>query len=218
MTTQGWFAIPIHSEKAVGEEYDKIQKELFDTYNQLEFSQNPQWSADTHELSPSPFGSDTLFEYKCFNFLNFLDRVLENYINTVYDSHRVREDMGDAPPYDPETIKYNYVITSSWFTKTKKGKYAHTHDHHGLDVSGVYYLQTNGRDGNLALENPMRMLSNNFIMWLTTARDQRVRLEQGRLVLWPSYLKHRVATNHTDDDRISISFNIKVTSSTSQPI
>jgi len=73
MSTEGWFAVPLHSEKAQGEEYDKIQKELFDTYNQLEFSQNPEWSADTHELSPNPFGSDTLFEYNCTNFLGFLN-------------------------------------------------------------------------------------------------------------------------------------------------
>ena len=218
MSTVGWFSIPIHSEKAEGEEYDRIQKELFDTYNQLEFSQNPQWSSDTHELSPNPFGSDTLFEYKCTNFLDFLNRVLENYIGQVHSLTRPSKSMGDMPPYPSDKLEYQYIITSSWFTKTTKGRYAHEHDHNGLDISGVYYLQTNGRDGNLVLSNPLRMLSNNFIMYMTTCRDQQVILEQGRLVLWPSFIKHRVETNTTDDDRISISFNIKITASNQQPL
>ena len=217
MSTEGWFSIPLHSEKAEGEEYDKIQKELFDTYNQLEFSQNPDWSADTHELSPNPFGCCTLFEYNCTNFLGFLNRVLENYITNVYEQFRPRADRGDAPPYDSSKLEYRYAVTSSWFTKTTKGKYAHEHDHNGSDISGVYYLQTNGNDGNLVLTNPLRMLSNNFIMFMTS-RDQKVVLEQGRLVLWPSYIKHRVETNTTDDDRVSISFNIKITSSNQQPL
>tara|TARA_B100000945_G_scaffold206986_1_gene166591 strand:- start:62 stop:688 length:627 start_codon:yes stop_codon:yes gene_type:complete len=208
MSTEGWFSIPLHSEKAEGEEYDKIQKELFDTYNQLEFSQNPQWSADTHELSPNPFGGDTLFEYKCTNFLDFLNRVLKNYIGEVH--------LMSTPSSDK--LEYQYIITSSWFTKTTKGKYAHEHDHHGLDISGVYYLQTNGHDGNLVLTNPLRMLSNNFIMFMTCCRDRKVGLEQGRLVLWPSFIKHRTETNTTDDDRISISFNIKITASNQQPL
>ena len=210
MSTEGWFHIPLHSEKAQGEEYDKIQKELFDTYKQLEFSQNPEWSADTHELSPNPFGCCTLFEYNCTNFLGFLNRVLENYIINVYNETRSITDTGDK-------IDYEYMVTASWFTKTTKGKYAHEHDHIGSDISGVYYLQTNGHDGNLALTNPLRMLSNNFIMYMTT-RDQKVVLEQGRLVLWPAYIKHRVETNTTDDDRISISFNIKITGSNQQPL
>tara|TARA_X000000368_G_C22971408_1_gene685646 strand:+ start:595 stop:1251 length:657 start_codon:yes stop_codon:yes gene_type:complete len=218
MSVEGWFALPFYTEYAEGKEYDDIQKELFDTYNQLEFTQNPQWNSDTHELSPNPFGSDTLFEYKCFNFLNFLDRSLNQYITNVYDNHRTREDMNDIPPYSPETINYNYVVTSSWFTKTKKGKHAHSHDHNGLDISGVYYLQTNECDGSLVFEHPLRMLSNNFIMWLTTGRDQSIIPQNGKLILWPAYLKHRVETNTTDDDRISISFNIKITGSSSQPI
>lgn len=208
MSIEGWFALPFYLDNAEGEEYDNIQKELVDAYNQLEFSQNPQWSSDTHELSPNPFGSDTLFEYKCFNFLNFLDRSLNNYINNVYGNHT----------NDSETINYSYIITSSWFTKTKKGKHTHLHDHNGLDISGVYYLQTNGHDGSIVFEHPMSMLSNNFIMWLITSKDKIIQPQNGKLILWPSYIRHRVETNTTDNDRISISFNIKITSSSSQPI
>jgi len=41
-------------------------------------------------------------------------------------------------------------------------------------------------------------------------RDQDFQVEpkEGRLVLFPSWLTHRVSVNRTDEERISIAFNL----------
>ena len=41
MSTNPWFPIPVYSGKADGDEYENIQKELDEVYDDLEFRQNP---------------------------------------------------------------------------------------------------------------------------------------------------------------------------------
>ena len=42
-----------------------------------------------------------------------------------------------------------YEIMESWFNKGEKHSYQNYHIHAGADISGVYYHQTNGKDGNI---------------------------------------------------------------------
>ena len=188
MTTQGWFPIPLYMNKAYGEVYDEIQEELLSCCNKIKFEQIANWTEDTHELSENPFGSNVLED--CPKFLDFLHDNLMSFM----------DDMGC-----PEFRKY--VITQSWFTKTKHRKYAHLHDHAANDLSGVYYIQTNGNDGNLYFTDPQRT---SYIFEGLTASEPELPLEQGLLALWPSIIQHRTDPNMTHDERISLSFNIDI--------
>jgi len=189
MTTQGWFSIPLHIHRARGEEFRNLQTELFDCYNAQEFSQIDNWTADTHELSKDPFTSNVT--KNCPVFLSFVDNCVNNYLNDI-GSHASRD----------------YVITQSWFTKTNKGQYAHLHEHGGADISGVYYLQTNGKDGNLKFLDPHKSYSSNYIFECLTSTDPELPLEEGLVALWPGLIQHRTEPNDTDDVRISLAFNI----------
>ena len=103
-----------------------------------------------------------------------------------------------------------FAITESWFTKTSKGQHAPMHSHGNSDISGVYYLQTNGNDGALVLKNPMTCTNNNIIMFLSNMKwgQKRMPLKEGLLLLWPAFLEHGTFVNETPEDRISFSFNI----------
>jgi len=199
MTTHAWFPIPVYSSKATGKEYEKIQEELSRTYETTDFQQNPNWTDDTHDLSLGDsgkiFGDCLLKQKKCNNFISFIDKCISEYMN----------DLGIEKEYK------NYEILESWMTRTMKGKYAHLHDHMLCDLSGVYYYKTNGKDGNIMFPNYLRQFGSNFILGRAAHSMSSFPLEQGFIGIWPSMLMHNTQPNLTDNDRVSVSFNIKFT-------
>jgi uncharacterized protein (TIGR02466 family) len=102
----------------------------------------------------------------------------------------------------------NYEIAQSWLTLTKPGQYAHRHSHGYSDISGVYYIQTIGNDGDFWIENPLSQLFETSYFYSHTPEKMYIKPQVGRLMLFPSWLKHGVNTNTTDAERISFSFNI----------
>ena len=88
----------------------------------------------------------------------------------------------------------NYKI-ESWFTLIEKGYYSHVHDHMA-DYSGIYYYNTNGDDGDLFFTDESSKLN--------------IKPERGKILIFPSTLKHGVEINKTNNKRISIAFNIKL--------
>ena len=105
-----------------------------------------------------------------------------------------------------------FAITESWFTKTSKGQHAPLHAHGNSDISGVYYLQTNGNDGRLALRNPLNCANSNFISFINSMKwgEKLMPLKPGLLLMWPAFLEHGTFVNETPADRISFSFNVTV--------
>tara|TARA_B100001996_G_scaffold102833_1_gene77205 strand:+ start:1028 stop:1618 length:591 start_codon:yes stop_codon:yes gene_type:complete len=188
-----WFPTPVYIE---GSNDETIQKELLEVYNKLEFSQIEEWSPHTHELNKNPFGRNILKEYECYNFLDFLDSHIKRYLQAI----------GFEGQYGPN--QEQYVIDGAWFTKTKKGKYAHIHNHGSNDLSGVYYLQTNGKDGNLIFKSIHEYLQSNYIFG-NIKKDVELPVEKGLIALWPGILNHGTQVNETDHERISLSFNIQ---------
>ena len=189
MATQAWFPIPYWIETASKEVYNEIQEELLSCFNRKKFSQIEGWTDDTHELNENPFEGNVLDE--CPNFLNFLHINIMSYL----------DELKVMSPRE-------YVITQSWFTKTKHRKFAHLHDHGSSDLSGVYYIQTNGKDGNLIFEDPMRSYATNYIFQSITGVNPELPPKNGLIALWPSMIQHRTQPNPTQDVRISLSFNI----------
>tara|TARA_B100001113_G_scaffold259951_1_gene215015 strand:- start:44 stop:691 length:648 start_codon:yes stop_codon:yes gene_type:complete len=191
MPTQPWFATPVYVNDVHESEdsYNEIQEELLSSFNKQKFNQIAGWSPDTHELNEDPFRRNVIKE--CPKFLDFLHDNVMSYMDDIRC-----------------TLPREYVITSSWFTKTKHGKYAHLHDHGNCDMAGVYYLQTNGKDGNLIFHDINSSYAKNYIYRTITVADKGLPLEQGLLALWPGILQHTTEFNRTQDVRISLSFNI----------
>tara|TARA_Y100000766_G_scaffold102182_1_gene87445 strand:+ start:653 stop:1297 length:645 start_codon:yes stop_codon:yes gene_type:complete len=186
---QAMFPLPVFIDKASGTEFEDIDNELTDLVKKIEFSQRPGWNSDTHMLSPDPFNKNILTEYDCKNFLQYLEKSIHRYVSPIL------------------RIKFEYCLNASWLTKTIKGKYAQEHHHGTADISGVYYVDTNGNDGALRFDNIHSHACANPLIALLPGQTH-MPLETGIIMLWPGYLKHGTAPNPTDHERISLSFNI----------
>lgn len=85
------------------------------------------------------------------------------------------------------------------------------HDHANCLFSGVYYVKTPKDCGNIMFYDPRtartfyKPLVSNFTAY--TAEAIAHVAEAGLLIIFPSWLKHGVEPNLSDEDRVSISFN-----------
>ena len=186
------FPLPIFTDQAEGSEYQSIQKELTTTKSKLIFND----TGDNHMiLNDDPFRSHFLSQYKCSHTLNLINNTIKSYIDSLYGGYPL----------------YGWVIIESWMTKTIKGRCAREHSHGSYDISGVYYLDTNGNDGNLIFTNTNHNLESNMLLHkLIRNGDVAMPLKNGKIFLWPGQLRHKTLINETDHERISISFNIAI--------
>ena len=187
---QPLWATPIYHNKARGKEFDEIQEELKTVTAKLKFEEAEGWGPNSHSLSEKPFDSNFLYDNKCTKTVEFIHRCLMEYLMFVNSKE---------PP--------KYIINSAWITRTIKGKFAYPHSHGFSDVSGVYYINTNSEDGNLMFDNMNDALGGNFIYNCLGGKTPAP-LGDGFLLLWPSNVRHETQENTTDNERLSLSFNI----------
>jgi uncharacterized protein (TIGR02466 family) len=134
---------------------------------------------------------NTIEHYEMTNLYNFIEKHVQKYISLCgARQHKT------------------FFMAHSWINFTDYGQGQASHQHEDSVISGVYYYQTTGNDGDLVLENP-----NPFIMCELFPFGEKVaNISQhppsvGKLVLFPGWLRHKVNNNESNDTRISISFN-----------
>ena len=187
------FPLPIFLDEAEGSEYVDIQKELTDTKHTLKFNDSGSYMI----LNENPFNSNFLIESGCHHSIKFINKTVDKFVTSLYGE------------YDKDIFKWE--IIESWMTKTIKGRCAREHSHGSYDISGVYYLDTNGNDGNLIFTNINHNLEGNMLLnKLLINGDVAMPLKNGTIFLWPGQLRHKTLINETDHERISISFNITI--------
>ena len=186
------FPIPIYNDIVVGTEFNQVQDEVSKIVNFYElsdsFQNNPLWNS--HLLSDVNFSGNLLKDQNVPLLRTIIDKHLHIFLQNVGYSK-----------------SYNYDFEGSWMTKFKKGMYGHVHTHGASDISGVYYYQTSGQDGNLFFESPVKHMSTSYCFNHISNRLV-VPAQAGKIVLFPSWVEHGIETNTTDSDRISISFNV----------
>lgn len=106
-------------------------------------------------------------------------------------------------------IKQKIKITTSWLNLSKPGMAHHHHTHPNSFVSGVFYFQTIPKD-SIRFTSPITAFSNINFGRLANGNHYDTLNEpvhNGRLIIFPSWLRHEVLTNRSDEDRISLAFN-----------
>ena len=99
-------------------------------------------------------------------------------------------------------------MSHSWLNITSKGESQEWHAHTDSFISGVYYHQTNTKDGDLMIKNPVQFTQRGFFPAGKKVYEKVMYPPvDGMLILFPGWLDHRVGVNTTDDDRITIAFN-----------
>jgi len=103
-------------------------------------------------------------------------------------------------------------ITSSWVNIHKKGDWAQSHKHMNSILSGVIYLSTPEKCGNIVFDNPCELFGRTIIFDYQSHNqlnrgEYEIEPKKNKLYLFPSHLVHSVLRNESDDDRISLAFN-----------
>lgn len=136
--------------------------------------------------------------------LNILDRKifktekqkLENYVN-YYCEH---------------VLKYinKFKLTTSWFTKAEYNQTSDPHDHGNSVMSAVLYLKTTEGCGGITFKN-FRIPSSIYLtksehnLWNSDAWT--INPYDGLLIIFPSYLYHKILPGENKEPRYSLAMN-----------
>ena len=185
--------------------FKDIQEEIKQYLNTKDPHYLP-WFGKTHKLYEKSFHiNDANLLGHCPLLKVFIEDQIARFLVEIKPIELVKQTIGQLK------------ISSSWATKFDNGDFAHQHHHLPDEISGVYYYQvpeatpvnaedTNRYEGHLYFVTPVM----GHYMSLMTAPLQRVYVapQEGKLVLFPSYLEHGVMPcDNKDKSRISISFN-----------
>ena len=97
-----------------------------------------------------------------------------------------------------------------WTQDYKEGDTHHCHEHGINGISGVYWVRANETAGKLRLHNPNSITQyvsaiDRTNQWTSVVAD--ITPEKGKMVIFPSYVKHEVLPSGTDAIRTTIAFN-----------
>lgn len=189
MTTQYFFPTPIYF--SFVKNLESIQEEV-DCYLA---------SVSETDLE-NPWGDTVQTTFKYGNFVHALDKMPILLLEIKEHCYEFLKN-----------IKYQQTadihVKESWCNISNRNSFQHIHLHGDTDISGVYYHQTNGQDGDIVFRNPS--LVNRFHK-LTYNIENSItyKPEVGKILLFPSFLEHGVFHNNTDHKRISVTFNINL--------
>jgi len=172
--------------------YTFIKKDInnFINNNRSEITTIPGWICNTK----STFSKKDI-NSKLLN-INNLKKSIHFHIENYFKVWSFKQDL-------------DYRIDDIWLNIAKKDEYQEEHNHFDNLFSGVIYIQTPPNSGNFEFINPLTAQailmknSNSFPF----ARS--IKPIESMIMLFPSWMSHRVLPNNSLQDRISISFNIR---------
>ena len=107
-------------------------------------------------------------------------------------------------------IKNFRFEANAWVNINRKGGFNTTHHHGTYHVSGVYYVKTTGQSGMIELINSrFDYHIFNQIGGQAFAPNVKIRPAVGSMLVFPATLLHFVFPNETDEERISIAWNLR---------
>jgi len=125
-----------------------------------------------------------------------------------------KEIMKEFNIFKNDYLKYHNVsfnITTSWLTFSKPNEYSDLHCHKNCYYSGIFYIQTFENCGDLVIENIGRKGSYLFTPTeynILNSDVARIKPSNNMIIFFPSYLYHKIDTNKSLGNRISLAFNI----------
>lgn len=106
----------------------------------------------------------------------------------------------------------NWVVTGCWANINPAGGFHPPHIHPNNLISGVYYLQTPPSADSIVFHDPrpqahyLAPVSTRLVA--ETQAEIQIEAKPGRMLLFPSWLRHSVRPNYGNEERVSISFNV----------
>ena len=107
--------------------------------------------------------------------------------------------------------KNTTLMHQMWACINRPGNQNLIHSHGNIyEISGVFYLKVPENSGDIVFRDPRPGAINapGHGKLISTGGCENFKPEQGLLLLFPSFLDHFVLPNESDEDRISISFDL----------
>ena len=103
-------------------------------------------------------------------------------------------------------------IPQMWANVNMKGHWNKIHLHGHYDISGTYYIKVPENSGSIVFRDPRPGAIGSMYMNKNFDGGELLPISpnEGDLMLWPSYLDHFVEPSNSDEERISISFDIVI--------
>ncbi len=109
---------------------------------------------------------------------------------------------------------YGLRLNGMWININPPGALNNGHNHPNCDLAGVYWIKTQPDCGKIEFENPnyynhpnVQGYSDDLIQGCELFPAYDFEPRAGQILLFPSYLRHGVHVNRSNEDRISCSFN-----------
>ena len=114
------------------------------------------------------------------------------------------------------------IRASAWININGPGAYNIPHTHPNSHLSGVMWIKVPKDSGNIVFDNPSGHQTHTEINSYTQEFKDQFFIHhaywfppiEGRMIIFPSHLQHEVKENKSNEDRISVSFNVTLTNST----
>tara|TARA_B100000131_G_C17846243_1_gene503929 strand:+ start:44 stop:673 length:630 start_codon:yes stop_codon:yes gene_type:complete len=140
---------------------------------------------------------------------NILSETVQLFLNNYFDKNNIFKDGT------------GFCMNSLWFMINSKGGYNKRHRHfHKTDcaLSGVFWIKVPKDSGDIIFHNPDEyynyQLNESYSNIVKNIFNQKnsysISPKEGKVILFPSHLDHSVNKNFSNQDRISISFNINI--------
>lgn len=175
-----------------------------------------------------------IYEFRCNEQLTeeifnqaITSKFTDNLSNKILEhDHFYHDELFDWFDQCIEQIKKIYFldeislpIVSSWINKSSKLERHHTHRHFSSIISGIFYLTSHDKAETVFYyENPYFKMGKTDIFlaskYLKKSLEEqpftitgKIKPEKGKLILFPSSMRHGTRPNIDSYDRYSISFN-----------
>jgi hypothetical protein len=176
------------------DENEKILDEIMKHRRDIDFNVNREWNAKVSQIL-----SNTKTN-KEFNILVFLKNKIENYISRIPNCKGLT--LCTPPHIKPDL----------WINMYKKGDYQGAHRHmypNNIKYSLVYFAKYNpDTDAKLMFGNPNTTELILMSGEIKIIEKKFIPVNEGEVILFPSYLPHCVEKHESDTERITVSGNL----------
>ncbi len=191
-TVSNVFPITIH--QISDSNFDQIKPELIEyAYNLKEIESITNGGSNVKGFQSKPFK------------INNNDDILHNFINK---STANMSSIGSS-------VEMNIW---AWINVNPPSAYHIKHMHPQSNLSGVLWIKTPKNCGKVVFENPLSFQASKEIFAYTELYRKNTNTHlyyeyepyEGGMLIFPSYLEHLVEPNESEEDRISVAFNIQL--------
>lgn len=136
------------------------------------------------------------------------------YQGRYFKSNELEKEIINSFPRSNDKELTNIEVTQ-WLNINSKDSHNILHSHgpfFGNALSGVFYVKAPKKCGNINLYDPRGALTSAIDLDYYNNSDRYYWIEpyDNLMLIFPSWLEHSVDPNESEEDRISIAFNIKL--------